>query len=115
MSYMSDTELDDYAIEQEKFEEVAKRNGINADAFELFCDNQHIKADDCEDAVKDFHDAYVGDFATHADFALDYHYENGNLDQIPDNLDTFIDWDEVWHGDLRHEFYEIGGYYFRNI
>lgn len=115
MDTMSDTELDEYIEDMNKFEEVAERHGIDAEAFEAFCDNQHIKADDCEDAVRDFEEAFVGEFSCHSDFALDYHYENGDLDRIPGNLDAYIDWDDVWHGELRHEFYEIGGYYFRNI
>ncbi len=115
MTFMSDTEIDEYIVDQEKFEEVAERNGIDADAFEAFCDNQHIDAEDCEDAVSDFRDAYIGEYSCHSDFAQDYHYENGDLDRIPANLDRYIDWDEVWECELRHDFYEIDGHYFRNI
>ncbi len=115
MPNISDIELDDMVIEQEKFEEVADRYGLDLEAFEAFCDNQHIKGDECEDAVSDFRDAYIGEYSNTAQFAEEYHYENGDLDRIPANLDRYIDWDGVWEGELRHDFYEINGYYFRNI
>ena len=112
---MTDTELEEAISEDEMFEEVARRADIDPEAFQYFCENQHIDADECEDAVRDFMAAYIGEFSNDEDFARNYYDESGDLDRIPDALLSNIDWQGVWDGELRHEFYELNRYYFRNI
>jgi len=98
-----------------RYEEIAEEKDLNADAFEAFCDNQHISEDDAEDAVSDFEDAYIGEFSNEAEFAENYADEQGDLNSIPNYVLGSIDWQEVWDGTLRHDFYEVNGHYFRNI
>ena len=99
----------------DRFAEVAEEYGLNEEAFIGFCDNQHITADEAEDAVSDFEDAYVGEFSDEAEFAQNYADEQGDLNSIPDYILGSIDWQEVWDGTLRHDYYEVNGHYFRNI
>lgn len=98
-----------------RYEEIAEEKDLDADAFEAFCDNQHISEDDAEDAVSDFEDAYIGEFSNEAEFAENYADEQGDLNSIPNYVLGSIDWQEVWDGTLRHDFYEVNGHYFRNI
>lgn len=97
------------------YESVADRADIDPEAFTAYCDNQHIAPEDSEDAVNDFMDAYMGEWEDEEDFTRDYYEEDGTLMGLPSVIISHIDWQGVWDSDLRHEFYEINGYYFRNI
>jgi antirestriction protein len=96
-----------------RYEEIAEENDLDAFAFEAFCDNQHISEDDAEDAVDDFRDAYIGEFPSEEAFA-EWFAEDDGLD-IPSLVRAHIDWSDVFHCELRHDFYEVNGHYFRNI
>jgi antirestriction protein len=96
-----------------RYEEIAEEYDLDAVAFEGFCDNQHISEDDAEDAVDDFRDAYVGEFESEEVFA-EWFAEDDGLD-IPSLVRSHIDWSDVFHCELRHDFYEVNGHYFRNI
>jgi antirestriction protein len=96
-----------------RYEEIAEENDLDAVAFEAFCDNQHISEDDAEDAVDDFRDAYIGEFPSEEAFA-EWFAEDDGLD-IPSLVRAHIDWSDVFHCELRHDFYEVNGHYFRNI
>lgn len=97
----------------DRIAEIAEEYGLNEEAFVGFCDNQHITADEAEDAVSDFEDAYVGEFSNEAEFAENYADEMG--DHIPDYIRGAVDWSDVWEMTLRHDYYEVNGHYFRNI
>lgn len=95
-----------------RYEEIAEKKDLDVNAFEAFCDNQHITEDEAEDAVSDFRDAYLGEFSSEDVFAQDWVL--GDVD-IPDIVRHHIDWAAVFHCELRHDFYEVDGHYFRNI
>lgn len=98
-----------------KYDEVAEENGLNETAFYEFCVNQHIKAEDCEDAVEDFREAYIGEFNNDCHFVEEWLYDEGIYDRIPREVLNHIDFQGVWDCELRHEFYEISGHYYRSI
>ena len=97
----------------DRFEEVAEEYNLDAVAFAGFCDNQHITADEAEDAVKDFEEAYVGEFDSEEEFAEHYADEQGL--EIDPLVRSHVDWSNVWHCELRHDYYEVDGHFFRNI
>lgn len=97
----------------DRIAEIAEEHGLDEEAFVGFCDNQHITADEAEDAVSNFEDAYIGEFSNEQEFAENYADELGDV--IPDYIRSAVDWQEVWDGTLRHDFYEVNGHYFRNI
>lgn len=97
------------------YESVAERADIDPEAFEAYCDNQHITAEDSAEAIVDFINAYVGQFDSEAEYAEYYYNENEDIYRLPTAILRHIDWDEVWECELRHDFYEINGYYFQNI
>ena len=96
-----------------RYEEVADENNLDVFAFEGFCENQHISQEEAAEAVEAFQDAYVGEFGSEEEFA-EYFADEEGLD-IPDLVRPHIDWSDVWHCELRHDFYEVNGHYFRNI
>jgi hypothetical protein len=53
----------------DRLEEIAEENDLDPVAFVGFCDNQHITADEAEDAINDFRDAYIGEFGSEEEFA----------------------------------------------
>lgn len=99
----------------DRIAEIAEKHGLDEDAFVGFCDNQHITADEAEDAVSNFEDAYIGEFHSEAQFAENLADEFGDLNKIPNYLLDCIDWQQVWDATLRHDYYEINGHYFRSI
>jgi hypothetical protein len=60
-------------------------------------------------------DAYIGKWQDEAEFTKQYYAEEGTLDDVPEAITRSINWDEVWRYETQHNFYEINGYYFRNI
>lgn len=115
------TIIDDDTFEKEwaMYEETARNEDIDPEAFEAFCRNQHISAEDCADAVQDFMDAYMGEWEDEATFTQSFYEDGGLLNPfttgIPSEILSHIDWQGVWDSELRHHYYEINGYYFRNI
>lgn len=94
---------------------VAIENGLNEDAFSAFCENQHVAPEDCEGMVSEYREAYVGEFYDEGDFAYEHCRELYDLSAIPAAIYSAIDWDNVWESSLRHDFYEIDGFIFRNV
>lgn len=97
------------------YESVAENADIDPEAFELYCDNQHIAPEDSQETVSEFMDAYLGWWEDEEEFTRDFYEEDGTLMGLPSVIISHIDWQGIWDSDLRHEFYEINGYFFRNI
>lgn len=102
--------------DQITYESVARDEDIDPEAFELFCKNQHIKEEGCEEAVLDFCEAYISYYETARDFIQDYVWddETGPNSRLHSVL-NHIDWVSLWDAVYRNDYYELDGYYFRNI
>lgn len=114
---MSDQDTDLSASEkaQEIFEEVAHKYCVDAEALEAYCENMGIDAEDCEDNIDGFQEAFVGYYRSNEIFAECLFEEEGVLDRVDSRLVGHIDWDGVWLSELRHDFFEENNYYFRNL
>ena len=75
----------------------------------------YYEATDCFD-WSEAQEAYVGTFQDGAEFSATLCEELG---YIPKDLPVWIayniDWQGVWHGDLRHDYFEVDGKFFRNL
>ena len=102
---------------REALEAVAEEYDLDEqDAFVAFCWNQHITADKVDsDTITEFTDSFVGVFLSGEDFAHAWALEEGMEHNIPSMVWRNIDWDGVWETDLRHDYYEVDGFFFRNI
>lgn len=103
--------------DQITYESVARDEDIDPEAFELFCKNQHIKEEGCEEAVLDFCDAYISYFDSPREFIQEYLWEGETFASIGNiyAILNHIDWVSLWDAEYRHDYYELDGYYFRNI
>ena len=61
-----------------------------------------------------FEEAYVGEYASGAEYAEQLADELGELRNVPDYITNCIDWQHVWDSYLRYDFEEVNGYFFRN-
>ena len=75
----------------------------------------YYEATDCFD-WSEAQEAYVGTFQDGAEFSATLCEELG---YIPKDLPVWIayniDWQGVWDGDLRHDYFEVDGKFFRNL
>lgn len=62
-------------------------------------------------------EAYVGEYLNDAEFAEAFceEVEADTLGGLPDYLKFNIDWQGVWDGALRYDYFEQDGLYFRNV
>lgn len=56
-------------------------------------------------------DSYRGEFSSNAEFAEDFYREIGDFPESP--WDKYVDWDDVFNGELAYDIFESDGYYFR--
>lgn len=61
-------------------------------------------------------EAYVGNYTDGAEFSATLCEELGYLPKdLPAWIAYNIDWQGVWDGDLRHDYFEVDGKFFRNL
>jgi len=97
----------------ERFEED-RPSWCDEDAGEAFYDNQPKYWDECPDGFWDaFEEAYAGRFCDDEDFAYDV-AENLGFEQPDEWPYSCIDWTRAAR-DLRFDYWESGGYYFRDL
>lgn len=87
------------------------------DLYEDLCDTHSQDAVEAfiklysRDDLKDFEDAYVGQYDSEADFAEQY-YDMCGEGNIPSWV--VVDWQATWDSSLHYDFDEHDGYFFRN-
>jgi hypothetical protein len=97
------------------YDSVSEEYHLDPDAFTAYCHENNISELDCEDQVRNFEDAFMGGFESEAAFA-EHWYELTYPDaSIPSIISGCIDWQQVWDRNLRHDFSESLGYFFRQI
>ena len=61
-------------------------------------------------------EAYVGSYTIGAEFAQTMSEELGYIpEELPSWIAYHIDWQAVWDAELRHDYFESDGHYFRNL
>lgn len=86
------------------------------EAFLVLLDNEHESLlGDIDELLERFRDSYVGEWQSVADFSEEYYESTVNLGSIPSTLRSCIDWEHVWQYELRFDFWEESGHFFRNI
>lgn len=100
-------DLDKLCALQERLDEL--HNDTERAAYTAFCDHEGL--DDV--TVEQFHEAYVGQFDSWADFAENYVDESGLLHGVPDALSRYFDY-ESYGRDIRlnGDAFEVSGFYF---
>lgn len=131
-SWYDITDFDSYE-EIEELGEVTGTSGI-PDCIDLERDwdaiQEYLKLSDDEQAImiayaeansvfdwSEAQDAYMGEYLNDAEFAEAFceEVEADTLGGLPDYLKYHIDWQAVWDYELRHDYFEQDGHYFRNM
>lgn len=61
-------------------------------------------------------EAYVGEYLNDAEFAESLCEELGYIpEDLPSWIAYHIDWQAVWDEELRHDYFEVDGKFFRNL
>jgi antirestriction protein len=63
--------------------------------------------------ISDIEDAYSGEFDSWEDFAIEMVDACGYLDQMPESIRSYFDYEKFGH-DLSFDYFESDGYFFRN-
>lgn len=97
--------------------EISEWAENNGEPFAVFLTlGVHDKSDP-DSWEDDFLNVYQGEFSSRGDFAKDF-YSNMHWDAYKALEDTplfgCMDWEAYWEADLRHDYVEEGGFYFRN-
>lgn len=90
--------------------DYCEEEGLDFDAVITYCDNLHIRDKEFPDHADSFVDAYQGCYYNFLDFATWLFDETMD---VPDHLSAYIDY-EAFARDLSHDYWENGGYVFRN-
>ena len=64
--------------------------------------------------ISDIEDAYSGEFDSWEDFAIEMVDACGYLDQMPESIRSYFDYEKFGH-DLSFDYFEMDGYFFRNL
>lgn len=75
----------------------------------------YYEVTDCFD-WSEAQEAYIGTFQDGAEFSATLCKELGYISKdLPVWIAYNIDWQGVWDGDLRHDYFEVDGKFFRNL
>lgn len=86
----------------ERIAELAQAIDEHGDAFAAY-----LQAFDDDGTVEDFQDRYQGEYESPQEFAAQWHEDIGDLAQVPESLQNFIDWERV-----AHDMQVSGSFYF---
>lgn len=93
------------------FKEAIENTHLEIEVIEAYIENMgaHYGVN-----IDEIEEAYYGEFEDFTDFAHHLLEETGDLDQIPESLRYYFDF-EAYGRDLSHDFFESNGYFFRNL
>jgi len=93
------------------FAEALETTHLDIEVVEAYCSNFFYPSDVEIDKIEE---AYAGQFDSDEDFAVDMLEQCGDLDSMPESLRSYFDY-EKYARDLMFDYFEAGGYYFRNL
>lgn len=75
----------------------------------------NLGLDTIEQAQEYHDDNFMGKYESGAKFAEWFAYESGDMENVPSYLAYHIDWADVWESTLRHDFFEVDGYFYQHV
>jgi antirestriction protein len=113
----------DICLKNDYLNEIIKENNWEMvedtyiGALEAWVNNSptYYKWEEWENWLSDFEEAYSGEWNSEQEFAEDLAVNTGLLDEMPDHLQIYFDW-EKWTRDLfMTDYWSSNGYIFRNL
>lgn len=92
-----------------EFKDDLKGTHLDAEIIDAYLDNCGIGGV----TISNIEEAYAGMYDSWEDFAYELLESTGELNQIPDNLQSYFDY-EKFGRDLSYDYFESNNYYFRN-
>jgi antirestriction protein len=94
-----------------EFKEAMEASHLDVETIDAYLDNVGTYGGV---NISDIEDSYYGEFNNWTDFAEHIMEETGDLNQIPESLRYYFDF-EAYGRDLAHDFFESNGHFFRNL
>ena len=91
-------------------EKMAEDGSYDAEVYQAYIDNHGLEYTE----VEDVEEAYSGQFESDEEFAQDMAEQIGAIDTDAKWPNSCIDW-EYAARELMYDYFEIDGYYFRNL
>jgi len=91
-------------------DEMGEDGAMVSAYFENIYSNGYV---DLNELISEAMEAYYGSYSGYTELAEELVSELGYLDEMPEHLRGYFDY-EKFGNDLRHDFWENGGCYFRN-
>lgn len=107
------SEYMDFEPVYEYMEVVSDMDEDRLEAFTLFVDNNGGDFD--SDTKEQFEEAYQGQYNSTSDFTEQLVDELGYLDQMPENIRYYFDYDKFERDLFISDYWESNGHIFRNI
>jgi antirestriction protein len=85
---------------------------LEIEVIEAYCSNFFYASDITIDKIEE---AYFMQADSDKDFAEQFAEETGLLSDVPQTVRSYFDFQAYWDCELRHDFWEADGYYFRNL
>ena len=85
---------------------------LDMEVIEAYCSNFFYASDITIDKIEE---AYFGEAESDKAFAEQFAEETGLLSDVPQTVRYYFDFQAYWDCELRHDFWEADGYYFRNL
>ena len=99
----------------ELFVEWVDANGsLEEEAYRGYADNLLLDLLEVEDWGSEAEENYSGEFYNDEEFSESLLEETEDLSSLPDIIRHNIDWNGVAR-DIMHDYFEVGGHYFRNV
>jgi antirestriction protein len=99
-------------IEWAEFAEDLDGCHLEMEVIEAYCSNFFYASDITIDKIEE---AYFMQADSDADFAEQFADETGLLSEVPQSVRSYFNFQQYWDCELRHDFWEADGYYFRNL
>jgi len=94
------------------FAEELDGTHLDIEVIEAYCSNFFYASDITIDKIEE---AYWGQADSDKAFAENYAEDTGLLSDVPQIVRSYFDFQAFWDCELRHDFWEADGYYFRNL
>jgi antirestriction protein len=94
------------------FAEQLDGTHLDMEVIEAYCSNFYYASDITIDKIEE---AYFCEADSDKDFAEIFADETGLLSDASQTVRSYFDFQAFWDCELRHDFWEADGYYFRNL
>ena len=116
-SVMRDTVEEFFNDDQSMIDRLAEELGVSERALQIYCEYHGFTQRDLTPDYfdqNDFEDSYQGEYDDGPSFAEEFITEVYCL-EIPDMIESHIDWNSVWDSEFQWDYYEEDGYIFRIV